>query len=190
MSKAAALWGAFVPALLLSVIVSDVTALPFYSILIPAWVLFGVGVMVFLRWAAERGRTVKDPSEGLTVDEARRQCFGLLADESRFRVVPAESGWTAPWALPASVAEVLGTFEEVAAVETPLKIGRAETGPCEINSTYLRVGRETDHTVVVVREGHEGCWILADDVPAADQIEESFPTLFHLVVSRGHPLEK
>lgn len=153
------------------------------AIALGAWLRYLLGVMERETDATkQRQREVNQ----LPIEEVERRARIMLEDPEWFavtRVVDADYPRRAD--LGPAAQRLFDRYASISGQETPLELHRTSFGP-SLRAGYLRLGETGEQTEVAVLLGGDEVVVLAEDVPAEQQIEERFPTIFHyLLASAG-----
>jgi hypothetical protein len=126
------------------------------------------------------GKMVGDV-KSIPLPKARAEAEALFSQPSGFtRAAPADA--TPIPGLSAELQEFFALHGDVTAEEGEVSISRLEIAPYEHDKSFLRLGQDGEHTHLAAKPGESAVYVIADDVPRAKQVEESFPSIHHYLL--------
>jgi hypothetical protein len=147
---------------------------------------------MFVRWAETSKRMqagleeIRKQISSLPLQDARATAEHALRDPVRFEC--AEEAWDGgeiELGLPPLVRQFFGQYLSVVSLSTSAELCRDGIAPVAADSKYLRIGADGEHTHLAVLPGEETVYVLADDVPAEEQVEDTFPSIYHYLAFLG-----
>lgn len=176
--------------MLVGLVTRDFLHGPFWPVFFGSFVALGVtlgGLYKALRRSQDRERAEYERLENeiaaMSLEGAKLEAERLLREPGAFQVVAADSPAGTPVSsLPPLVQELFGRYESIVDVHSAAELTRIDVGPSTLRSDLYRIGIHTEHSEVAVGSGSEEVYILADDVPEAEAVEETYQSVYHYLV--------
>jgi hypothetical protein len=140
-------------------------------------------------WAADgeflqKIEQLKGEIRELSLEEAKAAAEAALSNPARFDRVEAHTPSSANMSELAP--ELRSFFERYARVASQgafiAELDSQQIRPSAILSGYIAIGIHVEHTELAIKPGEEGIWVLADDVPSEEALEDFFPSVYHYLL--------
>lgn len=130
---------------------------------------------------AESFRRMVESVNAIPLAEARVEAEALLQNGSGFRYSTLPAGKPAP-GLSDDLQEFFAKHGEISVEEGEVWICGSEVKAYEYDKAFLRLGQDGEHTHVAVKANQPAVFVVADDVPRAEAVEEEFPSIYHYLL--------
>ncbi len=128
----------------------------------------------------ERLENIDREIAGLSIEEAKKSAELFLANLKSCIVKKSSTSYISSNLVPI-LRDFFSEVEEFQAGDEWLL--RTELGPYEHDPTFIRLGQDGEHTHLCSKPGQDTVYIVADDVPKEQQIENSYPSVYHWLLS-------
>jgi len=119
----------------------------------------------------------------LPLEQARSAAEAALADSTRFHVEASLPDGTELSELAPDLRAFFERYARVASLGAFIsELGHHTIRPSCVLNGYIAIGTHVEHTELAARPGDETIWVLAEDVPPEDAVEESFPSIYHYLL--------
>lgn len=141
------------------------------------------------RWATggefgQRMEQLRGEIRALPLEEARSAAEAALSDPTKFQ--RAEKHPPSSTDISELALELRSFFERYARVASRgaciAELDRQQIRASQILDGYITIGIHVEHTELAVKPGDETIWVLADDVPSEEAVEDDFPSIYHYLL--------
>ena len=119
--------------------------------------------------------------KSIPLADAKDRADALFSQSTGFsRSAPTDT--TPIPSLSPGLQEFFALYGEITAEGGEVVISRQDIQPYEHDRAFIWLGRDGVHTQLTAKPGEDAVYVLADDVPKAQQVEDHFPSIYHYLL--------
>ena len=119
--------------------------------------------------------------KAIPLNDAKEEVKFLFLQPEAFKLA-SPSDTTPISNLSNELQDFFAVYGEITAKDDEAIICRKEIQPYKRDKSFIWLGQDGEHTHLVAKPNEDAVYIVADDVPKAQQIEDQFPSIFHYIV--------